>query len=378
MFHKLWALLRQHVFPRLTLLHLAGLLLCAAGAFSNYRYGQTLGATETEKLIAGAASIGADIYNAVALIAISAACLSRRWIQGAIGAIVLCLTLAYSFNAGLGFATSTISDTVAVRSQIVATNKRVEALGAVEPSGAIKAKMDAIILDSRAGGCQTINGPYTKARCPEYFALKSSYELSLASERLTNEASNKPTVGLSDPLASSVVYFTKLVGIATKEETVRPWQALLFVLLVVLGGPVALWLAESLVPAVAKPVVPAKKASETTVQAETPPSEGNDTGDAGGLPSPVSVPTIAKTPKPAIVEAKPARQSAKILTLTPLATQTLQKILKEGGEVRRTSENAMAKFFDMPRSSMRRAIDRLEQAGQIRVFNDNGFRLAVA
>jgi uncharacterized membrane protein len=361
---RLWALLRQHVFVRLTLAHLAAALLIGAGAFANYRYGLSLGSNELEKFIAGNASIGADLFNAIGLLLVAWAFSTKRYAQALAGTFVLALTFLYALNAGLGFAASTRDEMIAVRQHASAEAKKIEAINVSRPSGSIQAEMDGILLDRRAGGCKEINGKYTREHCPRYFKLKEELGRAQQFEALPK---SDTFVGEADPLGANLVYFLDRLGYATKAEDIRPWQSLLFVLLVVFGGPVALWMAESRIQTVPTPTEPPKtekKAPTFEPQTQIGAPEGNDPGELPARPEPSK---------------RPSRVAgSKVIRLTPAATQTLNALIKEGGEIRASSQNQMAKILDVSRSTLRRAIESLEGAGQIQVDNDNGFRLAVA
>jgi uncharacterized membrane protein len=363
---RLWALLRQHVFVRLTLAHLAAALLIGAGAFANYRYGLSLGSNELEKFIAGNASIGADLFNAIGLLLVAWAFSTGRWVQGLAGTFVLVLTFLYALNAGLGFAASTRDEMIAVRQHASNEAKKVEALSVSRPSASIQADMDGILLDPRAGGCKEINGKYTRQHCPRYFKLKEELGRAQQFESLAGKT-DQSFVGEADPLGANLVYFLDRLGYATKAEDIRPWQSLLFVLLVVFGGPIALWMAESRIQTVPTPTEPPKtekKAPTFEPQTQIEAPEGNDPGELPARPE--------RSKRPSRVA------GSKVIRLTPAATQTLNALIKEGGEIRASSQNHMAKILDVSRTTLRRAIESLEGAGQIQVDNDNGFRLAVA
>jgi uncharacterized membrane protein len=369
MIHKAMTLWRQHLLPRLTVAHIAASLLICAGAFANFRYGITLGQTDLEKIIAGAASVGADLFNAVGLILVTCAFQNRLFVQGLAGLAVLAMTFSYSLNAGFGFASTAIEQTISTRTAIKNDQAAIAALGSTRPSGSIEAEMSGILADPRAGGCEKINGPYTREHCPRYFELKEELGRAIKAEDLARNKRTEEFVVSVDPTAANVAFFLDKVGIATNEDAIRPWQTLIFVFLVVIGGPIVLWLAESRVQSrVAPPEAPkpAEKASQEAVQAQTKAPEGNDTGDSNGLPEPPTSPSR-----------RPARKS-NVIRLTPAATQTLNRIIQEGGEVRAASQNALAKALDISRTTLRRAIENLEEAGQILVDNDNGLRLAVA
>jgi hypothetical protein len=345
MFDRLSTLIRQEVFPRLSLGHLAAVLLLGAGAFANFRYGLSFGTTDLERKIAGSASVGADVWNAVGLCLVALAIYGKRYVEAGAGAIVLCLTLAYSINAGLGFAASTRDAVITERAKLVRAEQsreadqakiegKIAALGASRGSRAVQVEIDGMLADQATDKQQA-------------------------------------SVGSADPLADLVVYFLGRVGYVVKPEDVRPWQNLLFVLLVVLGGPVAMWMAESRVWAAREASKAALEASRKPVQAETRPPKGDDTQP----PAPTPTASVGSVPSVPVKN--------RVIQLTPAAARMLNKIqvsVQNGTDnaLWAKSENAMAKSLNVARTSLRRAVAHLQEAGRVTVDDTNGYRLALA
>lgn len=395
MFDRLSTLMRQEVLPRLSLAHLAAVLLLGAGAFANFRYGLSFGTTELERKIAGSASVGADVWNAVGLCLVALAIYGKRYVEAGAGAIVLCLTLAYSINAGLGFAASTRDAVIAERTNLVQAEQsreadrakietKIAALGASRGSRAVQVEIDGMLADQWLGGCKKINSDYKRKNCPKLTALREELERSEQTAKLETELASlranvpdhdtdkhQASVGSADPLADLVVYFLGRVGYVVKPEDVRPWQNLLFVLLVVLGGPVAMWMAESRVWAAREAANRLREASRKATQAETAPSKGDDTQP------PAPTPTASTGSVPSI----PVKN--KVIQLTPAAAKMLNKLQAAmrnnvAGEIWAKSENAMAKNLKVARTSMRRSVTALQEAGRVILDDSNGYRLSLA
>jgi hypothetical protein len=395
MFDRLSTLIRQEVFPRLSLGHLAAVLLLGAGAFANFRYGLSFGTTDLERKIAGSASVGADVWNAVGLCLVALAIYGKRYVEAGAGAIVLCLTLAYSINAGLGFAASTRDAVITERAKLVRAEQsreadqakiegKIAALGASRGSRAVQVEIDGMLADQWLAGCKKINSDYKRKHCPKLASLREELERALDSEKLEaklaalrahvpDQATDKQqaSVGSADPLADLVVYFLGRVGYVVKPEDVRPWQNLLFVLLVVLGGPVAMWMAESRVWAAREASKAALEASRKPVQAETRPPKGDDTQP----PAPTPTASVGSVPSVPVKN--------RVIQLTPAAARMLNKIqvsVQNGTDnaLWAKSENAMAKSLNVARTSLRRAVAHLQEAGRVTVDDTNGYRLALA
>lgn len=392
MFDRLLTLWRQEVLPRITLAHLAAALLLGAGAFANFRYGLSFGETDLERKIAGSASVGADVWNAVGLCLIALAIYGKRYVEAGAGAIVLCLTLAYSINAGLGFAAATRDATIAERTNLARAEQsreadrakienKLSALGTSRDSRAIKAELDGMAADTWLDGCVKVNSTYKRKHCPKMAALKEELaraeqtkelEAKLAALRpqVPDHATNA-SLSSVDPLADLFAYFAAKLGYVLKPEDIRPWQNLLFVLLVVLGGPVAMWMAESRVWAARIAAERVLDAPKKPVQAETAPSRGDDTQPPAPTPT-ASVGSVPSVP-----------QKSRVVQLTPAAARMLNKIQTAmrgnvAGDLWAKSENAMAKNLQVARTSMRRGVSALQEAGRVVVDDTNGYRLALA
>ena len=339
----------QAILSRLTLAHLAGSLLLVASGLANFKYGLTLGQNELEKLIAGGASIGADLWNAAGFVLAFAAFRAKRWGEGVLCAVVLAVTLAYSVNAGLGFHSTATIENVDKKTEILNTSdrtsarlahveKRLAEIGSTRPTGQIASESAAILSDRRANDCKTMDGPYTKANCPTYFKLQG--ELALAKERellvternqLAGKLDTVPTVTIADPLNETVRRYLALVGVTVAAADIRPWQTLLFVVLIVVGGPVAWAVAE----ANRKPV-------KFRLWAESAANEN------------VPEPTVEEPEEPLVVRPR------KVVSITPVSQRALDRLHRAGGTIQAKSQAELATKLGVPRTSFRRVNDMLE------------------
>jgi hypothetical protein len=363
----------QAFLSRLTLAHLAGTLLLVASGLANFKYGLSLGHSELEKAIAGGASIGADVWNAAGLVLL-AWCLKRKlYGQATAAGVILSFTVMYSIVAGVGFGSSTLNEKFGRALAVERTDKsrvdrlaridgRLSEIGSVRPAATLQSIMDEVLADKRAEGCRELNGRYTKEHCPKYFAAKA--ELGLASERdqlvteryeLASKVEQAETVQKADPLADALGAYLRLIGLQPSAEGLHHWQTFLFVVLVVLGGPVMWWVAESKREATRPPTL--YPAANENRQAEN------------------TEPETVVEPEPAIV-ARPR----KLVPVTPSGALLLER-LKSTGRVEGKSHNVLATQLGVPRTSFRRIVDRLESFDMVKLTHDpkkRSYRLEAA
>ena len=100
----------------------AGVLLAVSAAM-NWRFGFSLGRTELDGQIYGAASAAADCMKALVPFFFFAAIRNRMWSQAAASALVWVVVTAYSLTSALGHAALNRFDTAGHRAATVAAYK---------------------------------------------------------------------------------------------------------------------------------------------------------------------------------------------------------------------------------------------------------------
>ena len=100
----------------------AGILLAVSAAM-NWRFGFSLGKTEMDGQIYGAASAAADCFKALVPFFFFAALKNRMWSQAAASAVVWVVVTAYSLTSALGHAALNRLDTAGHRAVEAATYK---------------------------------------------------------------------------------------------------------------------------------------------------------------------------------------------------------------------------------------------------------------
>src|SRR5215207_9778929 len=100
----------------------AGVLLAVSAAM-NWRFGLSLGRTEMDGQIYGAASAAADCFKALVPFFFFAALKNRMWSQAAASAVVWVVVTSYSLTSALGHAALNRLDTSGHRAAEAATYK---------------------------------------------------------------------------------------------------------------------------------------------------------------------------------------------------------------------------------------------------------------
>ncbi len=177
----------------------AGVLLAVSAAM-NWRFGLSLGKTELDGQIYGAASAAADCLKALIPFFLFAAIRNRMWSQAAASAVVWVVVTAYSLTSAFGHAALNRFDTAGQRQVAAQTYKDLrsdlqrakEQLSWVpqhRPAATVQSEMEAAKNDRAwkwTDGCTKTKGKYQRNYCDKYLALAA--ELGSAEQRATLEA----------------------------------------------------------------------------------------------------------------------------------------------------------------------------------------------
>lgn len=371
-----WA--RQALFPRITIYHIAAILLTSAAAFANAKMGWNFGSTGVDRVIYAFASIGADLWSLGGFL-LAAGYIAKKHHGPAVAAgIVTALTLTYSVISGLSFVTQVTEARLGPRRAIERTDtqrageleaikQRLAALPNGKPAGELQAEMDKILNHPKANGCKTQDGPYTREHCPRYFTLKGQHAAAVEREKLVTARQNLlvasqavQTIEASDPLEDAL----KRLGVTILEGLTQPYVALLFVLLVVLGGPLAMWCAEARIC-----TDPDAASRPTDAQQST------DVDDAENKTEPITQQT-PKTPRPRPKSV--GERPRKLPTVPPAGEKVLKNLRRRGGHVTAKSKAKLADAVGVPRTSYGRVIGRLEEDSLIKTSHGpQGYKVAL-
>ena len=176
----------------------AGVLLAVSAAM-NWRFGLSLGKTELDGQIYGAASAAADCLKALIPFFLFAAIRNKMWSQAVASAVVWVVVTAYSLTSAFGHAALNRLDTAGQRQMAAQTYKdlRSDLTRAKEqlawipqhrPGATVQSDLDAVKNDRAWGwtdGCTKTKGKFQRDFCDKYHAL--SAELGSAEQRAALE-----------------------------------------------------------------------------------------------------------------------------------------------------------------------------------------------
>ena len=246
----------------------AGVLLAVSAAM-NWRFGFSLGRTELDGQIYGAASAAADCMKALVPFFFFAAIRNRMWSQAAASALVWVVVTAYSLTSALGHAALNRFDSAGHRAATVAAYKdhRADLARAQEqltwipqhrPAQTVQAEIDALKNDRAwvwTQGCTEVTGSKGRTYCQNYHALAA--ELASAEQSIALEAriadiqakigeSNGATVmSEADPQAAVLAKLAALVAPGVKIEDVQTALTVFIALLLEVGSAFGMYIAFS-------------------------------------------------------------------------------------------------------------------------------------
>ena len=165
----------------------AAAVLLIVSAAMNWRFGYTLGKSDFESQLYGAASAAADCFKALLPFFIFAALRNRSYSQALGGALLFCVCFSYSLTSSLGFAALNRADTTGSRALRAETHQdlRVEfdrqrdalkALPPHRPVGTVAGDIEAYKQNARwlaSEECANATLPQSMAYCEHYFKLKA-------------------------------------------------------------------------------------------------------------------------------------------------------------------------------------------------------------
>lgn len=272
----------------------AGVLLAVSAAM-NWRFGYTLGKTELDGQIYGAASAAADCFKALVPFFFFAAIRNRMWSQAAASAVVWIVVTAYSLTSALGHAALNRLDTTGNRAVQAASYKDLrleqkrldEQLSWVpkhRPAGTVQADMDGLKNQRMWGwtnGCTNVNGKANRDFCQQYHGL--SAELAAASQAGVlakqlatvrsdiSKAESGTVMSEADPQAAVLTKLAGVLGIGMKLEDVQTALTIFVALLLEVGSGFGMYVAFSTwrLYDQAAPSVPTMTAAEKPVQTTT-------------------------------------------------------------------------------------------------------------
>ncbi len=246
----------------------AGVLLAVSAAM-NYRFGFSLGRTEFDGEIYGAASAAADCMKALVPFFFFAAIRNKMWSQAAASALVWVVVTSYSMTSALGHAALNRFDSTGQRASAAQTYKdhRADLARAKEqlswvpqhrPAQAVQADIETVKVERPWGwtdGCTKVTGSKGRGFCEKYHALQAelaSAEQSIALEARIADvqaklatANGQTVMSEADPQAAVL---TKLAGVlapSVKIEDVQTALTVFIALLLEVGSAFGMYIAFS-------------------------------------------------------------------------------------------------------------------------------------
>ena len=246
---------------------IAASILLAVSAAMNWRFGFSLGKTEMDGQIYGAASAAADCFKALVPFFFFAAIRNRMWSQAAASAVVWVVVTAYSLTSALGHAALNRLDTAGHRAVEAATYKDLRSdLKRAEdqaswvpqhrPAQAVQSEIDGQ-KNQRAWtwtkGCTEVNGRFNRDYCQQFHTLSSelaSAEQAVALNKRIAEikAELGKTEGVSvmseaDPQAAVLAKLAGIVLPGVKVEDVQTALTIFVALLLEVGSAFGMYVA---------------------------------------------------------------------------------------------------------------------------------------
>lgn len=175
----------------------AGVLLAVSAAM-NWRFGYSLGKTELDGHILGAASAAADCFKALVPFFFFAAIRNRMWSQAAASAVVWVVVTGYALTSALGHASLNRADTAGQRGTAIQAHQDLRAdlqratqqLGWIpqhRPASAVKGEIDGLKNRrewSWSNGCTDVKGKTARDFCQGYHALTAEHASALQAAAL--------------------------------------------------------------------------------------------------------------------------------------------------------------------------------------------------
>lgn len=246
----------------------AGVLLAVSCAM-NWRFGVSLGRTEFDGQIYGAASAAADCMKALVPFFFFAALRNRMWSQALASALVWAVVTSYSLTSALGHAALNRLDTAGQRTASADSYKdhRADLARAQEqlswipqhrPAQAVQADIDAV-KDERAWAnteqCSKVTGSKSRGFCQKYHALSAelaSAQQSIALEARIADIQGKMTnvnghavMTEADPQAAVLAKLAALIAPSVKVEDVQTALTVFIALLLEVGSGFGMYIAFS-------------------------------------------------------------------------------------------------------------------------------------
>ena len=246
----------------------AGVLL-AVSAGMNWSFGYSLGTTELNKHLYGAASAAADCFKALVPFFFFAAIRNRMWSQAMASAVVWVVVTAYSLTSALGHAALNRLDTAGQRTVQASSYKdlRTELKRAEDqlswipqhrPAAAVQSEIDGA-KSHRVWGwtasCTQINGKSNSDFCQRFHALQSELASAKQADVLGTQiavikadlsrSKGENVMSEADPQAVVLSKLASALGLTVKVDDMQTALTVFVALLLEVGSGFGMYVAFS-------------------------------------------------------------------------------------------------------------------------------------
>jgi hypothetical protein len=292
----------------------AGVLLAVSAAM-NWRFGFSLGKTELDGQIYGAASAAADCFKALVPFFFFAAIRNRMWSQAAASAVVWVVVTAYSLTSALGHAALNRQDTTGqravqaqsykdLRAELKRAEEQMSWIPQHRPALAVAGDIANLKNQREFGwtkGCTEVNGKSNRDFCQKVHGLGSELASAQQAEILSRQISQirgkiegidaSAVHSEADPQAAVLAKLVQFVGLPSVTiEDVQTSLTIFIALLLEVGSGFGMFVAFSqwrlydhaaprapqMVTAVAMPVAATAPATPSVLIAQQPAGIAND------------------------------------------------------------------------------------------------------
>lgn len=228
----------------------------------NWRFGYTLGKSDFESQLYGAASAAADCFKALLPFFIFAALRNRSYSQALGGALLFVVCFSYSFSSSLGFAALNRTDTAGsrvlkaethqdLRAELDRAREELKTLPTHRPTGTVSNDIDAFKQNGRwsvSGECTSATSTKSMTYCEGFYKLKAELAISEQSDKLEAQVSQlRAKLGESDAIAVTKAADPQALILARilhfNPEQIQMGLTVLIALLVELGASLGFYTA---------------------------------------------------------------------------------------------------------------------------------------
>jgi hypothetical protein len=241
----------------------AAAVLLIVSAAMNWRFGYTLGKSDFESQLYGAASAAADCFKALLPFFIFAALRNRSYSQALGGMLLFAVCFSYSLTSSLGFAALNRADTTGsrtlkaethedLRAELDRSREALKTLPAHRPVGTVAGEIQAF-KQNRAwissSECTNATAATSMTYCEGFFKLKAELAVAEQADKLDARVSQlRAKLGDLDPIAVAKAdpqsqVLAGLTGRSTDE--IQTSLTVLIALLVELGASLGFYTAFS-------------------------------------------------------------------------------------------------------------------------------------